>query len=148
MEVILKEDFEKLGKAGETIRVADGYARNYLIPRGVALEATKPNWSVYQEQKKQKVMQENRLKRTAQNLARELGKISLTAAVSVGEEDRVFGAVTAQTITELLKAKDYDIDRRKIILDEPIKALGVYSIKIRLHPEVETKVKLWVVKEH
>ncbi len=148
MEVILKEDFEKLGKAGETIRVADGYARNYLIPRGVALEATKPNWSVYQEQKKQKVMQGNRLKRTAQNLARELGKISLTAAVSVGEEDRVFGAVTAQTITELLKAKDYDIDRRKIILDEPIKALGVYSIAIKLHPEVETKVKLWVVKEH
>ena len=148
MEVILKEDFEKLGKAGETIRVADGYARNYLIPRGVALEATKSNWSVYQEQNKQKVMQENRLKRTAQNLARELGKISLTAAVSVGEEDRVFGAVTAQTITELLKAKDYDIDRRKIILDEPIKALGVYSIEIKLHPEVETKVKLWVVKEH
>ncbi|MCK4416968.1 MAG: 50S ribosomal protein L9 [Candidatus Latescibacteria bacterium] len=148
MEVILKEDFEKLGKAGETIRVADGYARNYLIPRGVALEATKPNWSIYQEQKKQKVMQENRLKRTAQNLARELGKISLTAAVSVGEEDRVFGAVTAQTITELLKAKDYDIDRRKIVLDEPIKALGVYSIEIKLHPEVETKVKLWVVKEH
>jgi large subunit ribosomal protein L9 len=148
MEVILKEDFEKLGKAGETIRVADGYARNYLIPRGVALEATKPNWSVYQEQKKQKVMQGNRLKRTAQNLARELGKISLTAAVSVGEEDRVFGAVTAQTITELLKAKDYDIDRRKIVLDEPIKALGVYSIAIKLHPEVETKVKLWVVKEH
>ena len=148
MEVILKEDFEKLGKAGETIRVADGYARNYLIPRGVALEATKSNWSVYQEQNKQKVMQGNRLKRTAQNLARELGKISLTAAVSVGEEDKVFGAVTAQTITELLKAKDYDIDRRKIVLDEPIKALGVYSIEIRLHPEVETKVKLWVVKEH
>jgi large subunit ribosomal protein L9 len=148
MEVILKEDFEKLGKAGETIRVADGYARNYLIPKGVALEATKSNWSVYQEQNKQKVMQGNRLKRTAQNLARELGKISLTAAVSVGEEDRVFGAVTAQTITELLKAKDYDIDRRKIVLDEPIKALGVYSIEIRLHPEVETKVKLWVVKEH
>ncbi|MCK4590561.1 MAG: 50S ribosomal protein L9 [Candidatus Latescibacteria bacterium] len=148
MEVILKEDFEKLGKAGETIRVADGYARNYLIPRGVALEATKSNWSVYQEQNKQNVMQETRLKRTAQNLARELGKISLTAAVSVGEEDKVFGAVTAQTITELLKAKDYDIDRRKIVLDEPIKALGVYSIEIRLHPEVETKVKLWVVKEH
>jgi large subunit ribosomal protein L9 len=148
MEVILKEDFEKLGKAGETIRVADGYARNYLIPKGVALEATKSNWSVYQEQNKQKVMQGNRLKRTAQNLARELGKISLTAAVSVGEEDRVFGAVTAQTITELLKAKDYDIDRRKIVLDEPIKALGVYSIAIKLHPEVETKVKLWVVKEH
>ncbi len=148
MEVILKEDFEKLGKAGETIRVADGYARNYLIPRGVALEATKSNWSIYQEQNKQNVMQETRLKRTAQNLARELGKISLTAAVSVGEEDKVFGAVTAQTITELLKAKDYDIDRRKIVLDEPIKALGVYSIEIRLHPEVETKVKLWVVKEH
>ncbi len=148
MEVILKKDVEKLGKAGETVWVADGYARNYLIPKGIALEATKSNWAIYQEEKKQKIMQENRHKRTAQNLARELGRISLTAAVSVGEEDRVFGAVTSQTVVELLKAKGYDIDRRKIILDEPIKALGVYTIKIKLHPEVEAKVKLWVVKEH
>ncbi|MCD6169189.1 MAG: 50S ribosomal protein L9 [Candidatus Latescibacteria bacterium] len=148
MEVILKKDIEKLGKAGETVRVADGYARNYLIPKGVALEATKSNWAIYQEEKRQKIMQEDRHKRAARNLARELGKISLTAAVSVGEEDRVFGAVTSQTVVELLKAKGYDIDRRKIILDEPIKALGVYTVKIKLHPEVEAKVKLWVVKEH
>jgi len=148
MEVILKKDIEKLGNAGETVRVADGYARNYLIPKGVALEATKSNWAIYQEEKRQKIMQEDRHKRAARNLARELGKISLTAAVSVGEEDRVFGAVTSQTVVELLKAKGYDIDRRKIILDEPIKALGVYTVKIKLHPEVEAKVKLWVVKEH
>ncbi len=148
MEVILKEDFGKLGKKGETVKVADGYARNYLIPKGLALEATKANWAVYHEEGKQKTMQESRLRRTAQGLDKELSNISLTATVSVGEEDRVFGAVTAQTIAELLKAKGYDIDRRKIVLDEPIKALGVYSVKVKLHPEVETKVKLWVVKEH
>ncbi|HID95191.1 MAG TPA: 50S ribosomal protein L9 [Candidatus Latescibacteria bacterium] len=147
MEVILKQEVERLGNAGEIVRVSDGFARNYLIPKGLALEATRSNIVLYEEGKKQELIRKTKEKRAALALAEKLEKISLTAVVPVGEEDRVFGSVTSQTIAELFKEKGYEIDRRKIVLDSPIKALGVYTIVIRLHPEVETQVKLWVVKE-
>ena len=147
MKVILTKDIARLGQSGEVVQVADGYARNYLIPKALAFEVTKPNMAIYEERLKQEKMQVNKAKRSAEVLAAELEKISCTAVVQVGEDDRVFGAVTSQTIAQLLTRKGYDIDRRHILLDEPIKALGVYTVGIKLHSEVEAKVKVWVVKE-
>ena len=147
MKIILKEDHERLGKAGEVVTVSDGYARNYLMPRGMAMRVTRGNMAVYEAERRQKEVSKNKTKRIAEALANELEKVSCTAVVQVGEEDRVFGSVTNQHVADLLKEKGYDIDRRNILLDEPLKALGVYTVGIRLHPDVEGKVKVWVVKE-
>ncbi|MFQ5863983.1 MAG: 50S ribosomal protein L9 [bacterium] len=146
MKIILRKDFEPLGKVGDIVEVKDGYARNYLIPSQIALQATPPNLKKFQEEKKHANIQELKDKRTAEQLADRLQTISLTATVAVGEEDKVFGAVTSNNIAELLKTKGFDIDRRKIQLDEPLKALGVYEVPIKLHSEIEAKVKVWVVK--
>lgn len=147
MKIILKKDYETLGKAGEIVTVKNGYGRNFLIPNGIAVTATERNMRILEEENKFQKVREEKGKRQAEALAKELEKISITAAVAVGEEDRVFGSVTSQTIGELLQEKGYKIDKRKIILDEPIKALGVYTVPIKIHPEVEAKVRIWVVKE-
>ena len=147
MKIILKKDIDRLGKTGEIVQVADGYARNYLIPKGLAFAAISRNMAAYKEEKKQRAVRDNKAKRDAEGVAKELERISLTAAVSVGDEDRMFGSVTSQTIANLLQEKGYDIDRRKILLDDSIRALGIYNVPIRLLPDVEAKVKVWVVKE-
>ncbi len=147
MKVILRKDIEKLGNAGDIVTVKDGYARNYLLPRGLAVPATPGNLRAIEEEKKLAELRANREKRAAEKLAEKLNSVSVTATVSVGEEDKIFGAVTTQMIADLLKEKGYDIDRRKIHLEEPIKALGIYDVPIKLHPEVEAKVKVWVVRE-
>lgn len=147
MKIILRQDFETLGKIGEIINVKDGYARNYLIPQKIAVLATAKNMKVFEQEKKLSVFRQEKDKHTAETLAEELQKISITAAVAVGEEDKVFGSVTAQNIADLLAEKGYNIDKRKIILPESIKALGVYTVPIKLHTEVEAKVRIWVVKE-
>ena len=147
MKVILRKDIEKLGNAGDIVTVKDGYARNYLLPRGLAVPATPGNLRAVEEEKKLAELRANREKRAAEKLAEKLNSVSVTATVSVGEEDKIFGAVTTQMIADLLKEKGYDIDRRKIHLEEPIKALGIYDVPIKLHPEVEAKVKVWVVRE-
>ncbi len=147
MKIILREDYNPLGKIGDIVTVKDGYARNFLIPRNIAVPAIPRNIKLLEEERKLLQHRQNKDKRKAEGIAKELGKISLTATVSVGEEDKVFGSVPAQTIADLLKEKGYDIDKRKIQLDEPIKALGVYNISVKLHPEVNAEVRLWVVKE-
>ena len=147
MKIILKQDFEGLGKAGEIVEVKRGYANNYLVPKNIAVEASPGNLKAYEEQKKREAAQLNRARKSAEELAKELEKVSCTASVSVGEEDKVFGSVTSQTIAELLKEKNFEIDKRKILLDEPIKALGIYDVPIKLHPDVEAKINVWVVKE-
>ncbi len=147
MRIILRQEVEKLGSPGDIVEVRDGYARNYLIPRGLAMPATKGNLRILEEERKRAELRANREKRAAERLAEKLNSVSITATVSVGEEDRVFGAVTTQTIADLLKEKGFDIDRRRIMLDEPLKALGIYDVPIKLHPEVEAKVKVWVVRE-
>jgi len=147
MKIILREDVPSLGTKGDIVEVAAGYGRNYLIPRRLGYPATSSNLKIYEEEQKQKQMRANKERRLAEKMAHDLEKISCTAPVAVGEEDRVFGSVTTQTIAELLKEKGYDLDRRKIMLDEPLKALGVYTVPIKLHPEVEARVKVWVVKE-
>ncbi|RMF66130.1 MAG: 50S ribosomal protein L9 [Calditrichaeota bacterium] len=147
MKVILQKDYENLGKVGDVVEVKNGFARNYLIPKKFALQATPQNLKVIEQQRKHKEIQASKEKRAAEELAEKLSTVSLTATVAVGEEDKVFGAVTSHNIAELLKAQGYEIDRRKIQLDEPIKALGVYEVPIKLHSEVEAKIKIWVVKE-
>ena len=147
VKVILRADVEKLGSSGDVVNVSDGYARNYLLPRKLALQATKANLAVYKEEKTQKKVGQSKELRLADLLAKDLEQVSCTAVVSVGEDDRVFGSVTTHAIADLLKEKGYDIDRRKIILEEPIRALGVYTVPIKLHTDVEGRVKVWVVKE-
>jgi len=147
LKIILKEDLEKLGKCGEVVEVKDGYARNYLIPRNLAIPATRGSLKAIEEVIRQKSLRDNKSKRKDERLKAEIEKISVTAEVSVGEEDKVFGSVTTQNITDLLKGKGFDIDRHKIELNEPLKALGVYTIPIKISSEVEANLKLWVVKK-
>lgn len=147
MKVILRQDFEALGKFGDVVEVKNGYARNFLIPRKIVLKATPKNLKVLEQEKMREEIKHSKDKRSAELLAAKLIEISLTATVAVGEEDKVFGAVTSQILADLLKEKGFDIDRRKIQLDEPLKALGVYEVPIKLHPDVETRIKVWVVKE-
>lgn len=147
MKVILRQNFESLGQIGMVVDVKDGYARNYLIPRGIAYAALKGNVNALEEEKKiarKKVEQELA---SAENLAAELEKVSVTIPVQVGEEDKIFGSVTNQMISDALKEKGYEIDRRKIEIEEQIKALGIYGIKVKLHQNVEAKIKVWVVRE-
>ncbi len=147
MKVILRQNFESLGQIGNVVDVKDGYARNFLIPRGVAYAALKGNMNALEEEKKiarKKIEQELA---SAEALAAELEKVSVTIPVQVGEEDKIFGSVTNQMIADALKEKNYEIDRRKIEIEEPIKALGIYGIKVKLHPNVDAKIKVWVVRE-
>ncbi len=147
MKVILIESMENLGEAGEIVEVKGGYARNYLLPRNLALAANSKNRSVYDEVHRQRTARSTKAKREAEVLAQKLAKASCTVPVAVGEEDRIFGSVTAQQISDLLNEQGFEIDRRTIELEEPIRALGVYDVPIRLHPEVVAQVKVWVVKE-
>lgn len=147
MKVILTETLDHVGDAGEIVDVKPGYARNYLLPRKLALIASSGNMAVYEEVKNQRGAQLAREKKEAEDRAEALSKASVTIAVSVGEEDRIFGSVTNQQIADQLKEQSFEIDRRTIQLDEPIRALGVYDVPIKLHPEVEATVKVWVVKE-
>lgn len=147
MKVILKQKYENLGDVGEIVAVKSGFARNFLIPNGIAMAATTQNMRVIEQERKQLEAAAEREKKSAEELAEKLNTISVTAEVQVGEEDRVFGAVTSQNIAELLTAKGFEIDRRRIQLDEPLKSLGVYEIPIKLHSEVEAQIKVWVVKQ-
>ncbi len=147
MKIILKEDFESLGKVGEVVEVKAGFARNFLIPKQVALQATPQNLRVIEQEKARNKIKLSKDKRDAEVLAEQLKEVSLTANVQVGEEDKIFGAVTSQNISELLSSKGFEIDKRKIQLEDPLKALGVFEVAIKLHTEVEAKIKVWVVKE-
>ncbi len=146
MRIILLQDHEGLGSAGDQQDVKDGYARNYLIPKGVALKADKNSLKRFQEMARLKEMRKDRALKKSKELAEKLRSLSLTVPVQVGEEDRVFGAVTSLEIAQQLKEKGYEIDKRQIMLEEPIKALGIFEIPIKLHKEITTSVKLWVIK--
>ena len=147
MKIILTKDHDTLGEAGDIVKVKDGYARNYLIPRSLGLAATKSNTKIYEESKNQKSAQKNRELEQAKTLATEISKVSLTATVQVGEDDKVFGAITSQDIASLLSEKGFTVDKRDIILEEPIKALGIYNVPIKVEKDVQAEVKLWVIKE-
>jgi large subunit ribosomal protein L9 len=147
MKVILRQNTEGLGQIGELVDVKDGYARNFLIPRKLAYVALKGNIKALEEEKKTLSKKREQELAAAEKLAAELEKVSVTIPVQVGEEDRIFGSVTTQMISDALKEKGNEIDKRKIEIDEPIKALGIYSVSIKLHPSVNAKIKVWVVRE-
>ncbi len=147
MKVILRNNVENLGNAGEIVDVKPGYARNYLVPQGLALIATKGNQAVYENEKKQIAARIAKDKVQAEEMAQKLEAASVTIAVSVGEEDKLFGSVTSQDIAENLVSQGLEVDKRKIILEEPIKALGLYTVDVKLHTDVIGKVKVWVVKK-
>jgi len=147
MKIILTQKHDTLGDVGEVVAVKAGYASNYLIPNGIAMAATPKNLKVIEQEKNRLMVAALREKKGAENLKKKLDTISVTAEVQVGEEERVFGAVTTQHIAELLAVKGFDVDRRKIVLDEPLKALGVYEVPVKLHPDVESMVKVWVVRQ-
>ncbi|MDD5085778.1 MAG: 50S ribosomal protein L9 [Candidatus Omnitrophica bacterium] len=147
MQAILLEDIEKLGKAGDVVRVKDGFARNFLFPAGKAVVMTKANMKLYEERKKRDTVKLAKEKEEAVKLVASLEKISCTIAAKVGEEDKLYGSVTAQDIERALAQEGFEIDRKKIEIEEPIRKLGVYSVNIRLHPEIIAPLKIWVVKE-
>ena len=147
MKIILRQSHENLGEAGDIVTVKPGYARNFLFPKKIAYPA-QPNYiRMIEEESKQKQQRQRKEKKGAEEIAAKLSEMSVTISVSVGEEDKMFGAVTTQDIAAGLAEQGMELDRRKIILDEPIKALGPYSVPIKLHSEVEANIKVWVVKE-
>ncbi|MCK4395522.1 50S ribosomal protein L9 [candidate division WOR-3 bacterium] len=147
MKVILLENIEKLGKEGDVVDVAPGYARNYLILKKKALVSSPGNMKKFEEIKKMKTVKYIKSKEEAEKLAEKLNTLSITAVVKVDENERLYGSVTLPDIAELLQKEGYEIDKKKIIIDEPIKSLGVYTIPINLHAEVQATIKLWVVSE-
>ena len=147
MKVLLCEDIGSLGWLGDVVEVKDGYGRNYLIPRNLAIRATKANLKAIGEIDKQKVIREKKFRRTAEILKDKIEKIELSAEVLVGEEDKLYGSITNQDIANLLAEKGITVDRRTIIIEEPIKALGVYSLPIKIEKDVTASCKVWVVKK-
>jgi large subunit ribosomal protein L9 len=146
MDVILLKDVEGLGEAGDIVNVKPGYARNYLTPRGLALRASKRNLAVAEEKKNVAKARKERVNLANQELADSLAKVELTIEMQVGEEEKLFGSVTTQDIHKALLEKDLDIDRHMILLEEPLKALGVYNIPIKISDELQPGIKLYVIK--
>jgi large subunit ribosomal protein L9 len=147
MKVILRKDQEKLGTVGTLVDVRSGFARNYLIPKGIAYPATEGNVRALDEEKKQAGRRETKKLKEYQHLAAELEKLSITMKVKVGEDDKLFGSVTTQDIADAVKEKGIELDKRSIDLAEPIKAIGVFTVDVKLHPGVVGKLKVWVVKD-
>ncbi len=147
MEVILNQDVDKLGKAGTVVKVKAGFARNFLIPNGLALPLTPANLKKLEQDKLRKTLQLEKIKKAAEELKERLANFSLTIPALAKEEDRLYGSITSQDIANALAEEGFDIDKNSIILDEPIKSLGIYEIPIKLHPEVLAKIKVWIVKK-
>jgi len=147
MEVILKEDVPKLGHRGDVIKVAEGYGRNYLLPRKLAIEATTANKAVIEQMKQAAVRRSAVEKADSEALSKQLETVSLTFHRKAGEKDHLFGSVTSSDIAEALEQKGFNIDRRKIQLTDPLKSLGEFEVPVRLHREVTSRVKVLIEKE-
>lgn len=147
MEVILRQDIEKLGARGQIVNVADGYARNYLLPRRLAVPATEANKKIIEHERQAHIRREAREKAEAEELARMLAGVTITLHQKAGEHDQLFGSVTALDIAQALADKNFQIDRRKIQLEHPIKQLGEHRVPIRLHREVTVEITVQVLKE-
>ena len=146
MEVILLKDLEGLGLEGELVKVKPGFARNFLVPKGIALRASKSNLAAAGERKRIKEAKENRVEKANQDLVDKLAKTNITIEVQVGEEERIFGSVTTQDIQKSLEEKGITIDRSCILMEEPIKSLGVYNIPVKITVDLESEIKVYVIK--
>ncbi len=147
MKVILRKNFNQLGQVGDLVDVKDGYALNFLVPRQIAYPATAGNLRALEEEKKQIAKKESKNLAVANEFSTELEKVSVTIPVTVGEDDKIFGSVTSKMIGDALQEKGFEVDHRKIEIEEPIKSLGIYSIKIKIHADVTATVKTWVVRD-
>ncbi len=147
MKVILRENVEKLGRIGDIVNPKDGFARNFLIPQGLAVEATKANIKANEFSKKSKEILSEKENALARELAKKLQDASFTMSVEANSEDKLYGAITGDDIAALLQPEGYKIDKKNIILDEPIKALGIYQAEIKFNSDVSAKIKLWVVRK-
>jgi large subunit ribosomal protein L9 len=147
MEVILRHAVENLGKPGEVVKVKNGYARNYLLPRNLAYEATPGNLKRIQQERDRLEAAENQRRGAASDIATKLEQVSLTFSARVGEEGKLFGSVTAADIAQQLEQQGFHIEKRQIDLHEPIKTLGVYRVPVRLHADVKPEIRVWVIKQ-
>jgi large subunit ribosomal protein L9 len=147
MDVILREDVEKLGTRGQLVKVAPGYARNFLLPNKMAVAATDSNKKIVEQERQAYLRREAKVATEMSELAKLIGSVSITIAQKAGENDQLFGSVTSKDIAEALEKQGYTIERRKIALEEPIKTLGEFKVPVRLHREVTAEVIVTVVKE-
>jgi large subunit ribosomal protein L9 len=147
MEVILREDIEKLGARGQIVKVAPGYARNFLLPKRLAVAATEANRKIVEQERQAHLRKEAKLQTEAEDLGKLLAGTTVTISQKAGENDQLFGSVTAQDIANALAAKNFTIERRKVQLEEPIKQLGTYQVTVRLHKDVTTEIGVNVVRE-
>ena len=147
MEVILREDVEKLGTRGQLVKVTPGYARNFLLPKKLAVAATEANKKIVEQERQAHLRREAKLVADASDLAKMMANVSVTITQKAGENEQLFGSVTSKDIAEALEKQGYTIDRRKVVLDEPIKTLGEFKVPLRLHREVTTEIGVNVVKE-
>ncbi len=146
MKLILKEDVEKLGEAGELVTVKDGYGRNYLIPQGYAVMATDSAIRAYEEEQRQRSRKIEATIQNAQKLADQLEKVSVTITVTAGEDGKIFGTVTTQQLADAVNEKGFDIDRKKITIDSDVKNLGEYTATVNILKDINATLKFWVVK--
>lgn len=144
MKVILQENLENLGQIGDIVKVAPGYARNYLLPKGYAIEATEKNAKALEHAKRQLAYKKNKALESAKNLIAKLEALAVTLTHQAGEEGKLFGSVTNMEIAAFLKENGFDIDRKKIVLAEPIKQLGEYNVPVKIHPEIAASLKVTV----
>jgi large subunit ribosomal protein L9 len=147
MEVILRQSVEKLGHPGDVVKVSNGFARNYLLPRGIAVVATEGNKKQIEAQRQRLEAAEDSRRETAQSQAAVFEQVSLTFSARVGDEGKLFGSVTSSDIVQQLEALGHKVEKRQVDLHEPIKALGVYRVPIRLHADVKPEIKVWVIKQ-
>jgi large subunit ribosomal protein L9 len=147
MEVILREDIEKLGSRGQVVKVAPGFARNFLLPRRMAVAATEANKKIVDQEREAHLRKEAKLQSDAADLARMMGSVEVTIAQKAGENDQLFGSVTSNDVAVALEKQGYSIDRKKVSLEEPIKTLGDFKVTVRLHKEVSVEVPVHVVRE-
>ena len=147
MEVILLEDIGGLGKRGSAVKVADGYARNFLIPRKKAIEAVGNARAVFRDRERARVAAEAKQRQAAVTLRDQLGQVSLQFSVEAGEEDQLYGSVSAHEIQDALEKQGFTVERKSVRLAEPIKSLGVFEVPIHLFEDIEAPVKVWVVRK-
>jgi large subunit ribosomal protein L9 len=147
MDVILREDVEKLGARGQLVKVTPGYARNFLLPKKLAVAATESNKKIVEQERQAHLRREAKQVSEAADLGKMMGNVNIIIKQKAGENDQLFGSVTAKDIVDALELQNYTIDRRKILLDDPIKTLGDHKVSIRLHKDVTTEITVHVVKE-
>jgi len=147
MEVILREDVDKLGARGEMVKVAPGYARNFLLPRRLAVAATESNKKIVEQERQAHLRRDAKEVADATDLGKMMANLSVTISQKAGENDQLFGSVTSKDIADLLEKQGYTIERRKIVLPEPIKTLGEFKVPLRLHRDVTTEITVHVTKE-